>query len=146
MKKTFTLIICAVLLMTACLSLTACSSNSSGTKNPIDFGKKYMLDEDTYYIFNSDHTGIFEDKYFNEYVMTTTSGWIKFEWREASNGAVYMFEVERHYNEDHTAEDDYLRITKIPIYFSEDFLTYSFDATTVFYIKEGSELEKILED
>ena len=144
MKKIIAITLCAVLLLVMCASLSSCASK---TTNPIDFDKKYiLLDENyeyCYYVFYSDHTGIYEVKYTYEstYSSFTLSGRIEFVWREASDGAVYLFEVKTHYNEDHT-EGHTLDLTTNPIYFSDDFLVIS----KSHYIKEGSELDKILKD
>ena len=147
MKKIIAITLCAVLLLVMCASLSSCASK---TTNPIDFDKKYiLLDEDyeyCYYVFYSDHTGIYEVKYVYENTVDpqynfTMSGRVEFVWREASDGAVYLFEVKTHYNEDHT-EGHTLDLTINPIYFSDDFLVISKSR----YIKEGSELDKILKD
>ena len=47
-----------LLLLAVLLSLAACAP--SGASNPIDFGKKYMLNEARYYVFNADQTGFCE--------------------------------------------------------------------------------------
>ena len=150
MKKAFTVILCAVLLLATCLLFAACSSQSTSL---IDFGKKYMADEDSYYAFHSDGTGVYHHKYVYEYEANpswnyTLSGSVDFVWREASNGGIYLFHVESHYNEDHT-EGHTLGVATEPFYFSEDFLTYTsfgqYGDTQNVYIKEGSELESILD-
>ena len=80
------------------------------------------------YIFYADGTGIYEvhDVYvyeeFSDYNYTL-SGQVEFVWREASDGAVYLFETDVKYNSDHT-EGKTLSVTHRPIYFSEDFLVY----------------------
>ena len=152
MKKIVTCILAFVLLLTALVALSACSSSKTG--NPIDFGKKYLLSEDRYYVFESDQTGYCEynyeyhDSYSSAYSYIQ-SGRVEFVWREASNGAVYLFRTETNYNEDHTAGKEIPLIDE-PIYFSEEFFTYSysneFGTSSVHYIKEGSALEKTLED
>ena len=152
MKKLFAFAVAALLLVTTVLSLTACSSPQNS--NPIDFDKKYMVDDESYYIFHSDHTGVF----VRHYVYTSTvgsefdytlSGSVDFVWREASDGAVHLFEVATHYNEDHTEEKE-LGLPSYPIYFSEEFFTYTthsqFGASARYCIKEGSKLEKELAD
>ena len=120
--------------------LASCASNA--VNNPIDFGKKYFND-DTYYEFYLDGTGVceFYSDFHDEY---TLSGKIEFVWREASDGAVYLFEVSKHYNADHTEGEDF-NLTKCPIYFSEDFFAYPLTGSSSRWIKEGSELEKLLE-
>lgn len=152
MKKIFALAMASVLLLTVLLSLASCSSPE--TAQPIDFGKKYMLDENKYYVFEEDQTGYCEYHFtynsdLNPEYSYTQSGRVEFVWREASNGAVYLFATETVYNEDHTTGRD-IPLIDDPIYFSEEFFTYSYSneygGTTVNYIKEGSSLEKILED
>lgn len=145
MKKILTIILCAALLFVMCASLSSCASK---TTNPIDFGKKYIYEDENgyYYTFNSDGTGIYEVKYVHESTVDpkynfTMSGRVEFVWREASDGAVYLFEVKTHYNEDHTGERN-LGVTDAAIYFSDDFLVISKSR----YIKEGSDLDKILKD
>ena len=124
-------------------------------ENPIDYGKKYLLGENQYYVFEKDQTGYYECycKYKHEYSDSskynyTLSGRVEFVWREASNGAVYLFETETSYNEDHT-EGKTINVITDPIYFSEDFFTYSYSnqygGNTVTYIKEGSNLEKSID-
>ena len=145
MKKIIAITLCAVLLFVMCASLSSCASK---TTNPIDFGKKYIHEDEDgyYYIFNSDGTGIYEVKYVHESTVDpkynfTVSARVEFVWREASDGAVYLFTVETHYNEDHTGERN-LGVTGAAIYFSDDFLVIS----EARYIKEGSELGEILKD
>lgn len=135
------------------IMITMASCSSDKIENPIDFGKKYLLDENRYYVFEKDQTGYCEYYYkyeradYSEYNYTL-SGRVEFVWREASNGAVYLFETKSTYNEDHT-EGQTISLITDPIYFSEEFFTYSYSnqygGKTVTYIKEGSELEKILE-
>ena len=55
MKKIFVIVITLTLLLVICGALASC--RSSRTLNPIDYGKKYILDDDNYYVFNSDKTG-----------------------------------------------------------------------------------------
>ena len=119
MKKIITMLMCVALLLSSCSSLCACSSYDSenavndsenavkNSENPIEFGKKYMVGKNNYYIFNHDGTGTFYRKYVYEYEPDskynyTLSGSVDFVWREASDGAIYLFEREVHYNEDHT--------------------------------------------
>ena len=138
-------------LLAIMITMASCSSNK--IENPIDFGKKYLLDENRYYVFEKDQTGYCEYYYkyeqaaYSEYNYTL-SGRVEFVWREASNGAVYLFKTKTTYNEDHT-EGQTINLITDPIYFSEEFFTYSYSnqygGKTVTYIKEGSELEKILE-
>ena len=76
------------------IMITMASCSSDKIENPIDFGKKYLLDENRYYVFEKDQTGYCEYYYkyeqaaYSEYNYTL-SGRVEFVWREASNGAVY---------------------------------------------------------
>ena len=142
-------------LLAIMITMVSCESSKGG--NPIDYGKKYILDENEnqYYVFEKDQTGYYECYYKYEYEYSdsplynyTLSGRVEFVWREASNGAVYLFETKTTYNEDHT-EGKKIDLITDPIYFSEEFFTYSYSnqygGKTVTYIKEGSKLEKDLE-
>ncbi len=140
-------------LLAIMITMVSCESSKGG--NPIDYGKKYksILDENQYYVFEKDQTGYYEcyykyDSSIDSNYNFTLSGRVEFVWREASNGAVYLFETETSYNEGHT-EGKELSVITDPIYFSEEFFTYSysnqFGGKTVTYIKEGSNLEKSLE-
>lgn len=139
MKKAASLFLLLALL----LGLASCTvPGTNSLKNPIDFGKRYRyLGED--YVFNDDKTGYHECQ----------NGRIDFAWREASDGAVYLFETERRYNEG--CEDKELSLIKHPIYFGEEFFAYTYvsghvyeiylvsgdiDTYTVRYIKEGASL------
>ena len=135
------------------IMITMVSCAAAKVENPIDYGKKYLLDENRYYIFEKDQTGYYECYYKYESSLSseynyTLSGRVEFVWREASNGAVYLFETETSYNEDHT-EGKTINVITDPIYFSEDFFTYSYSnqygGKTVTYIKEGSNLEKSID-
>ena len=135
------------------IMITMVSCAAAKVENPIDYGKKYLLDENRYYVFEKDQTGYFECYYKYEYPDSsaynyTLSGRVEFVWREAFNGAVYLFETKTSYNEDHT-EGQTINVITAPIYFSEDFFTYSYSnqygGKTVTYIKEGSNLEKSID-
>lgn len=122
------------------ITMVSCGTSKGG--NPIDYGKKYLRDENQYYVFEKDQTGYYECYY--ETPEYTLSGRVEFVWREASDGAVYLFETETSYNEDHTKGKEISLIDK-SIYFSEDFFTYSVsNHNVIHYIKEGSKLEKDL--
>ena len=147
MKKIF----CLVAFFALVITMASCSSDK--IENPIDFGKKYMLDEDNYYVFEDDQTG-YHERYYkyerSEYYESnyTLSYRIEFVWREASNGAVYLFETKTTYKEDHT-DGKKASLIEEPIYFSDEFFTYTYGTAggnfIKNYVKEGSELEKILE-
>ena len=135
------------------IMITMVSCAAAKVENPIDYGKKYLFNENRYYVFEKDQTGYYECYYKYESSLSseydyTLSGRVEFVWREASNGAVYLFETETSYNEDHT-EGKTINVITDPIYFSEDFFTYSYSnqygGNTVTYIKEGSSLEKSID-
>ena len=157
MKKLLSAIICIALLAATCLTLVSCGFSKS--TNPIDYGKKYVMqteNENNYacYVFRVDNTGYMERYYKYESELDasynyTLSGRVDFVWQEASNGAIYLFKTDEQYNEDHTEGKEIVLIDD-PIYFSEHFFTYTYSnqygSTTINYIKEGSKLEKLLED
>ena len=156
MKKILAIMMTSILLLTVVLSFASCSS--SKPTNSIDFGKKYIFsgveddenifDEDRYFVFNSDNTGYYKYYYESKSLSYTVSGSVDFTWREASDGAVYLFRTETHYNEDHT-KGETIPLPTFPIYFSDEFFAYvvtSSSGNTVRYVKEGSELEKIMKD
>ena len=142
---------CVILMIAAtfcsCSFLDRLIPEVTETVNPIDFGAKYV-NGDSYYVFNADKTGIYEI-HFEKYNGDVVSARVDFVWREASDGAVYLFEVGEYHYPEHT---DGLNagVSKHPIYFSEEFLTYvshhSEGANTQHFIKEGSELDKLLND
>ena len=135
------------------IMITMVSCAAAKVENPIDYGKKYLLGKNRYYVFEKDQTGYYECYYKYESSLSseysyTLSGRVEFVWREASNGAVYLFETETSYNEDHT-EGKTINVITDPIYFSEDFFTYFYSnqsgGISVNYIKEGSKLEKSID-
>ncbi len=144
-KRFFSLTLCAVMLMTVCLTLGACSS----VQNPMDYGKKYKISDDRFYVFYANHTGYYECRYAYDSGVDakydyTLAGQVEFIWEEAADGAVYLFATERHYFDEHTAGKT-LILTDDPIYFSEDFLVIKYGESTTRAIKEGSDLEKKLQ-
>lgn len=125
--------------------LTMASCMFTLPKNPIDYGKKYFhiaYGQDQYYVFEKDQTGYCE--YYYSYSTTTKSGRVEFVWREASDGAIYLFRTNTTYYEDDN--DGQIPLLTGPIYFSEDFFAFHSGDGSVRYIKEGSELEKLIED
>lgn len=145
MKKLFTILACVLLLAATCSALISCGAATNSSY--IDFGKKYMHSENHYYVFNSDHTGYgyyhysYDSLYGNDYV---TSGRVEFVWREASDGAIYLFRTETHTDEDDSGYST-IPLIQSPIYFGEDFFAYRSEGVMRF-IKEGSELEALIED
>ena len=159
MKKLFSLMVSFMLIFATCAGLTSCFG--SKTENSIEFGVKYKYEKfygssnSQYYVFNSDNTGYMEIYEFGNGVVETEgvtpvkSGRVDFVWREASDGAVYLFETQTRHNEDHTNMGS-ISIISLPIYFSEDFFVYEYSnqygSVSVKYIKEGSDLEKIFKN
>ena len=138
----------SVLLAIACvIGLASCTAPK---ENPIDFGAKYKReDADAFYVFNADHTGYYETHYeydsaYEEYSYVL-SGRVEFVWREASDGAIYLFETDTIYNEDHT-EGKTIDVADFPLYFGEDFFVYTYDGGTTRFVKVGSELERLIND
>ena len=151
MKKILSSIALIILIATLCVAISSCSSSTSA-ENPIDFGKKYV-NGDTYYVFNADGTGYVN--YYSKYDSTidakynsTTSGVADFEWREASDGAIYLFRTGETFNQDHT-EGQTLPLISNPIYFGDDFFAYTGGSggyiSTTRYIVEDSKLAKAVE-
>ena len=115
------------------------------SKNPIDYGKKYyhsVRSDEQYYVFEKDQTGYCE--YYYSHSGTTMSGRVEFVWREASDGAIYLFRTNTTYYEDDNFGQ--LSLPSGPIYFSEDFFAIHSGDGSVRFIKEGSELKKLIED
>ena len=163
MKKILAFATAALLLLSLGLSLAACVPTpqaSEQTYNPIVFGKKYLSpgsysgESHNYYVFNSDGTGYYECKSYydglgNPEYAYTLSGRVEFVWREASDGAVYLFETETHYHADHTEGKD-ISLISGAIYFAEEFFTRTRSnttgETTSNYVLEGSELLTLIKD
>ena len=164
MKKILAFAAAALLLLSLGLSLAACVPTpqaSEQTYNPIVFGKKYLSpgsysgESHNYYVFNSDGTGYYECKSYydglgNPEYAYTLSGRVEFVWREASDGAVYLFETETHYHADHTEGKD-ISLISGAIYFAEEFFTRTrsntaVGETTSNYVLEGSELLTLIKD
>ena len=162
MKRTISLVLKALMLLLVCLCGTSCgSSESVGSEPPVDFNEKYYMYRasdgeilnDRCYVFHSDGTGVYEFDYFYDSPLEdasydyTLSGKIEFVWRVTSDGAVHLFETETTYNENNT-EGKTATLIREPIYFSEEFFTYTYYAqygsSTVTYVKEGTELSDIL--
>ena len=143
MKK----LIFIILALSCVIGLSSCSAE---TTNPIAFGVKYKrADFDQAYLFNADHTGYCEVHYeyessYDEYSYTL-SGRVEFVWREASDGAIYLFETDTSYNENHT-EGKTIDVADFPLYFGEDFFVYTYEGGTTRFVKVGSELERLIND
>lgn len=141
MKKLFAAIICILLVITACLPLISCGQK---TTNPIKFGEKYVKDKSSY-VFNSDGTGVYTAYHSIEKINHTTSGTAEFEWREASDGAIYLFQTDVKYNADNS-DDATINVTSRPIYFGKDFFVYTTDTGAVRFIIEDSKLDELVND
>lgn len=152
MNKTMKRFAVGILLLSLLVPLVACTASNG--QNPIDFNKKYILSENDYLVFHSDGTGyreyknVYENSSNPEYNYTQ-SGRISFAWRESSNGAVYLFRLSEEYYADHT-EGKSLPMISGPIHFSDEFCTYTYYTqygdNTRQYVKEGSNLEKLLKE
>ena len=151
MKKFLSSIALIILIATLCATFSSCFSSTSA-ENPIDFGKKYVLG-DSYYVFNADGTGYLN--YYSKYENSTNpeynftrSGVVSFEWKGASDGAIYLFRTGETFNQDHT-EGETLPLISNPIYFGDDFFAYSSGSggyiSTTRYIVEDSKLAKAVE-
>jgi len=145
--------ITAILLLSVLFTtLVACAD--SNRQNPIDFEKKYLLNENDCFVFHSDGTGYREYKYvytseFYPEENYTISGKAIFAWRESSNGAVYLFRLSEEHYADHT-EGKKIPVIDGPIHFADEFFTYTYYSqygdTNRQYVKEGSKLEKLLQE
>ena len=107
-----------------------------------------MLSDSRYYVFNENGTGYCEWRY--TYSDSMTSGRVHFAWREASDGGVYLFRTGTEFYDDHTSKST-IPLIKNAIYFGEEFFTYLYssevlDMRSVVYLKEGSELKKLVDD
>ena len=151
MKKILSSIALIILIATLCATFSSCFSSASA-ENPIDFGKKY-INCDVYYVFNADGTGYVN--YYSKYDSTidakynsTTSGVADFEWREASDGAIYLFKTAERFNENNVNRDS-IPVIAHAIHFSDDCFVYSHVyngfSNTIKYIKEGTKLAKAVE-
>jgi len=169
MKKILSAIMVLILILSTCALFASCDSessdtttntptqsSSSSTVNPIVFGKKYKDGDKQYYVFNEDKTGYWE--YYYKYDSSSDpsksyvqSGRIDFQWREATDGAIYLIKIKETYNKDHTEGKKLPATITAPIYFAEDCFFYttveeivSARSTTTRYTLEGSALEKAL--
>ena len=144
MKK----LVSAVALLAIMLTMVSCMF--APLKNPIKYEKKYIFKDEqsyVYYVFEKDQTGYCE--YYDFDTSHTRSGRVEFVWREASDGAVYLFRTKTSYNEDHT-EGVSIPLIDGPIHFSKDFFVFSyntqFGSANRKYIMEGSKLRDLIED
>ena len=106
MKKTIRLMISAVVLAMLFVSLCACSGGQKDFESVIEFKQRYVcVDNDgtrvRSYLFYKDGTGEYE--IYSQSSIGVTAGTVIFEWRQASDGAVYLFEKETRRHEDDTS-------------------------------------------
>lgn len=131
MKK----VLSVLALLAIVITMVSCTSG----KNPIAYGKKYfhsVRSDEQYYVFKRDHTG------YCEYSSNATiSGRVEFVWREASDGAIYLFKTKTTYYENRGGGT--IPLLTGPIYFSKEF--FAGDGG-VRYVKEGSKLEKLIKN
>lgn len=152
MKQLIRLTALALVLTLLCGMLLACrKQEKTDFENVIHFDEKYVSEytSDVSHTrnaitFSQDGTGQYE-RYF-EYVGVTGkdiySYRVDFVWRQASNGAIYLFKKSITYLPDHTSENEF-EFGIEAIYFGEDFLTVDGDDSSECYIRENSELAKL---
>lgn len=177
MRKILSLILTLLVLFALCASFVSCGADTEvkDASEYMDFGAKYTYEHeydaiaqgDLYggqyktkqtFIFYSNGTGEYRYYYKSRYVdydddmdseaFSIESYTTEFEWRVASNGAVYIFEKETTYNDDDTRTNPSNDFPTKPIYFSDEFMVYQLGDSggSRYLIKEGSHLEKILDD
>ncbi len=137
MKK----VLSVLALLAIVITMVSCTSG----KNPIAYGKKYfhsVRSDEQYYVFKRDQTGYCE--YYYSHSNTTISGRVEFVWREASDGAIYLFRTKTTYHEDHAGGT--IPLLTGPVYFSKEFFVCHSGDGSVRYVKEGSKLEKLIEN
>ena len=144
MKKRIAFTMTVLMLLLTCASLSSCGRRN----NSIDFGEKYIsrdMENGTYYyVFRANGTGYMECDYTREASGYTYSGKIDFEWREASDGAVYLFEVEITRNANDSGKD--LPFVQSGIYFGDGFFVSvssgQYGDYVRYFVREGSGLDK----
>lgn len=177
MKKTLSLILALTALLALCACLSSCRVDTEvkDVGEYMDFGAKYTYkyENDSLasgaqsgsqsetkitFVFHKNGTGEYRYYYKHRYKdyddieappFSVESYTTEFEWRVASNGAVYLFETKTTYNDEDTRTDPSdTALTSKPIYFADEFMVHQLgDAgTSRYYIKEGSKLEKTLDE
>ena len=151
-KKTIRLMIFAVVLAMLFVSLCSCGGGQKDFAGVIKFKERYVcVDSDgnrvRSYLFYKDGTGEYEI-YSQSSSFGVTAGTVIFEWRQASDGAVYLFEKETRRHEDDTLGYG-LGMASAPIVFEKDFITYTvhsqYGASNHQFIRENSTLAKAVE-
>lgn len=176
MKKILSLILALTMLLALCVCLSSCrqSTEVKDVGEYMDFGAKYAYEYEydalangaqygsqtstrTTFIFYKNGTGEYKYYYKSRYIdyedieepFSIESYTTEFEWRVASNGAVYLFKKKTTYNDEDTRTDpSETSLPTKPIYFADEFMVHQLgDAgTSRYYIKEGSKLEKTLDE
>lgn len=177
MKKTLSLILALAILLAICVCLSSCrqSTEVKDVREYMDFGAKYtykyekdaLADGSQYgsqgstkitFVFYKNGTGEYRYYYKYRYIdyddiepepFSVESYTTEFEWRVASNGAVYVFEKKTSYNDDDTRiNPSETSLPNKPIYFSDEFMVYQLgdSGSSRYLIKEGSSLEKTLDE
>ena len=165
-------LLCSALLILISLfmivSFSSCQKEKSEQKleDKLAFGENYVLEgtdplfyagDESYrlvLVFYQDGTGQY-DIYYDASARGENgilSCTIQFVWKNASDGAIYLFEKERSYNDDHQETENDFGFDAInclinsPLYFGEDFLTYTIESSTQTrhpkFIREKSDLKK----
>ena len=162
MKKTLCSILLILCSLTVLLPVASCKEEKTTQKfeDVIVFGENYVLEgteplfhagDENYrfvLVFYQDGTGTYDIRYSGR-AEENLSGTIQFVWKTASDGAVYLFEKERSYNDGHQDLDNipggsHFYLIDSPLYFGKDFVTYTIDGGTRSrhpkFIRENSEL------
>ena len=151
MKKTVRWMIFAVALTMLLVSLCACGGEREDFAGVIKFKERYVcVDSDgnrvRSYLFYKDGTGEYE--IYSQGSWGVTAGTVIFEWRQASDGAVYLFEKETRRHEDDTSGNGF-GMASAPIVFERDFITYTvhsqYGASNHQFIRENSPLAEAVE-
>ena len=146
MKKIIACFLAVLIIVTLCLSLFACTqssdnsaddkteSNTANTKaatpeERLKYNEKYGFKNENgneYFIFKSDGTGEYHksEVVWDKTEKTVYSGYVNFDWRSASDGAVHLFKNgETQLKDNNTA--GYFELNPVKMLFvSEDFVTY----------------------
>lgn len=153
MKRMITLFWAMLIILTLCLSLSSCTQDSEGSakdktqnntsnanaqnvicnastpEERLKYGERYVLkteESNMGFIFNSDGTGEYHiyEVSWDKTVKIVRSGYVRFDWRSASDGAIHLFKNgETQIKDDNTAPDFNLNPVKM-LFVSEDFVTY----------------------
>ncbi len=165
MKRSLYSIVLILISLFMIVSFSSCKKENAEPKpeDMIAFGENYVLEgtDSLFYadgesyrfvlVFYQDGTGKY-DIYHNSNDRTgeIVSGTIQFVWKTASDGAIYLFEKARSYNDDHQPTEKVYEFDLInilitsPLYVGEDFLTCTIDRGNQSkhpkFIRDNSEL------